>query len=39
MAIFTTLEAAEEFAAGDPFVGAGVVRGYHVREWAEAAPD
>jgi len=39
MAIFTTLEAAEEFAAGDPFIRAGVVSGYHVREWHEAAPD
>jgi uncharacterized protein YciI len=39
MAIFTTLEAAEEFAAGDPFVHAGVVSGYHVREWSEATPD
>jgi uncharacterized protein YciI len=39
MAVFTTREAAEEFAAGDPFVHAGVVRAYHIREWAEATPD
>ena len=39
MAVFTTREAAEEFAAGDPFVRAGVVSGYDVREWHEATPD
>ena len=39
MAIFTTREAAEEFAAGDPFVASGVVTKYHVREWQEATPD
>ena len=33
MAIFTTREAAEEFASGDPFVLNGVVRNWHVREW------
>jgi uncharacterized protein len=33
MAIFTTREAAEEFAAGDPFVTGGVVRAWHVRGW------
>ena len=31
MAIFRTREAAEEFAAGDPFVRNGVVRAWHVR--------
>jgi uncharacterized protein len=36
MAIFTTREAAEEFARGDPFVLNGVVRNWHVREWNEA---
>jgi len=36
MAIFTTREAAEEFARGDPFVLNGVVRDWHVREWNEA---
>lgn len=36
MAIFTTREAAEEFAAGDPFVLNAVVRAWHIREWNEA---
>lgn len=36
MAIFTTSEAAEEFARGDPFVLNGVVRTWHIREWNEA---
>jgi uncharacterized protein len=36
MAVFTTIEAAEEFARGDPFVLNGVVRSWHVREWQEA---
>jgi uncharacterized protein len=36
MAVFTTREAAEEFARGDPFVLNGVVRSWHVREWNEA---
>ena len=36
MAIFTTRKAAEEFAAGDPFVINGVVAGWRVREWNEA---
>ena len=36
MAIFTTREGAEEFAAGDPFVVDGVVAGWEVREWNEA---
>jgi uncharacterized protein len=35
MAIFTTREAAEEFARGDPFVLNGVVRSWHIREWDE----
>jgi uncharacterized protein YciI len=30
MAIFTTAEAAEEFAHGDPFVLEGVVRGWEI---------
>lgn len=40
MAIFTTRQAAEEFAHGDPFVRHGVVRAWHIREWNEvlAAP-
>lgn len=36
MAIFTTREAAEGFAAGDPFVLNGVVGSWHIREWNEA---
>jgi uncharacterized protein len=36
MGIFTTREAAEKFAEGDPFVLNGVVTRWHVREWAEA---
>jgi uncharacterized protein YciI len=35
MAVFTTREAAEEFAQGDPFVVNGVVRNWQVREWNE----
>jgi uncharacterized protein len=35
MAVFTTREAAEEFARGDPFVAHGVVRRWHLREWNE----
>jgi uncharacterized protein YciI len=36
MAIFTTHEAAESFAKGDPFVLNGVVANWVVREWMEA---
>jgi uncharacterized protein len=36
MGVFTTREAAEEFALGDPFVLNGVVRGWRVLEWKEA---
>jgi uncharacterized protein len=36
MAVFTSREAAEEFAAGDPFVVNGVVRNWFIREWDEA---
>lgn len=35
MAVFTTREAAEEFAGGDPFVLNEVVRAWEVREWNE----
>ena len=35
MAIFTTREAADEFARGDPFVLADVVRRWEIREWNE----
>jgi uncharacterized protein len=36
MSIFTTREAAEEFARNDPFVLNGVVRSWQIREWNEA---
>ena len=36
MAVFTSREAAEEFASGDPFVLNGVVRKWQIREWDEA---
>ena len=36
MAVFTTREAAEEFARDDPFVTGGVVRDWEIREWEEA---
>jgi uncharacterized protein len=36
MAVFTTRDAAEEFARGDPFVLNGVVRSWEIREWNEA---
>lgn len=36
MAVFTTREAAEQFASEDPFVRHGVVSGWSVREWNEA---
>ena len=39
MAIFTSREAAEEFARGDPFVLNGVVADWSVREWNEAIVD
>jgi len=35
MSVFTTREAAEEFASGDPFVEHGVVRHWSIREWNE----
>jgi hypothetical protein len=37
MGIFTTREAAENFARGDPFVHNAVVVDWVVREWAEGA--
>jgi uncharacterized protein YciI len=36
MAVFTTREAAEAFAEGDPFVLEGVISRWYVREWMEA---
>ncbi len=38
IAVFTTREAAEEFASGDPFVVNGVVSRWQVREWREVTP-
>ena len=35
MAVFATRAAAEEFAAGDPFVLNGVVRLWEIRDWNE----
>ena len=35
MAIFTTREAAEVFAAGDPLVLHGIVRAWRIRAWSE----
>jgi uncharacterized protein YciI len=39
MAVFATREAAEEFAAGDPFVLNGVVASWEVRDWNEVMLD
>jgi uncharacterized protein YciI len=39
LAIFTTREAAEEFATGDPFVLSKVVGSWHVRQWRVVTPD
>ena len=39
MAVFTTREAAEQFAKSDPFVVHNVVGGWSVREWSEAIFD
>ena len=36
MAMFSTREAAEEFATGDPFVVKGVVKRWTIRGWNEA---
>jgi hypothetical protein len=36
MAVFTSREAAEEFAREDPFVLNGVVRSWTIRDWNEA---
>ena len=36
MAVFTTREAAHEFAQDDPFVVNGVVKSWAIMEWAEA---
>ena len=34
MAVFTSREAAEEFAKGDPFLLKGEVKNWYIREWA-----
>jgi hypothetical protein len=39
IAIFSTHEAAMDFAAGDPFVEHGVVSGWQVREWRMVSPE
>ena len=39
MAVFRTREAAEEFAAGDPFVINGVVNEVEIRDWNEILTD
>jgi uncharacterized protein YciI len=39
MAVFASREAAEEFAAGDPFVLNGVVSRWYVRDWREVLTD
>jgi uncharacterized protein YciI len=36
LAVFTTREAAEEFAATDPFVLNGLVARWHIQAWNEA---
>jgi uncharacterized protein len=36
LAVFTTQEAAEEFAATDPFVLNGLVARWEIKPWAEA---
>ena len=38
IAVFTTREAAEEFASDDPFVLHGVVSRWQLREWREVTP-
>jgi uncharacterized protein YciI len=35
MSVFSSREAAEEFAKDDPFVLHNVVRAWHIREWNE----
>ena len=38
LAVFSTREAAEEFAADDPFVLHGVVSSWQIREWRQVTP-
>ena len=35
MGVFTTREAAEEFAKGDPFLLIGKIKQWRIREWAD----
>ena len=35
MAIFRTLEAAEAFVKGDPFMLEGIVKAYAIRDWGD----
>jgi uncharacterized protein len=39
MGIFTTLDAAEEFVNGDPFLIHGVIRSWQIKEWNEVLGD
>jgi uncharacterized protein len=39
MAVFTTHEAAMDFASGDPFVEHSVVSGWQIREWHEVTAE
>jgi uncharacterized protein YciI len=39
LGLFTTREAAQEYASGDPFVLNAVVGNWHVREWRAVGPD
>jgi uncharacterized protein len=39
IAVFTTHEAAMDFASGDPFVEHGVVSAWQIREWRVVTPD
>ena len=39
MAVFTSRDAAERFVADDPFVRAGVVRSWEIKEWMESSSD
>jgi uncharacterized protein YciI len=36
VSVFSTREAAQEYAGGDPFVVHGVMQNWQIREWNEA---
>jgi uncharacterized protein len=36
LSVWTSQEAAEEFAAGDPFVTGGLMKNWYIRPWLEA---